>query len=963
VEAVVVDAQTGEPLPYASVIAAGGEGTVTNHEGRFFLDTEGNERVTVTYVGYEKAVVAAGRIGHRIALKPFARQLSGVEVKGEKGFLSRIARHCEKSLRRNSDMRSNFFYRELTRNNGRNCELTEAFFDGECAYGLRNLKLVNGRSCTLAPQQYGRTTIINFHLSMQVMPVAKQFKSLGYSVPLVKDAPDRYLDRYDVSYDRLVGQDSSEVYLLHFKAREWVASSIVEGNLYVDGKTLDLLRLDGKVKGAFLTTRMTDGSIVERRQDMGLTVSYTTRQGFSEVEAAATVVQSTGPDGTVTVCRAMMFNMGKKHFKGKKRLREQGDLKKTIEQQGTDSLFWEKNEIVKRTLDEERAIKSLAAMGIERPESAGEMAGSKPLKAHQDLLDLAANVQAFNTYYPQEDIYIQTDHDGYKPGETMWLSARVQRSDSHQPSNLSQVIHLELLDGQGKKVISKRYALADGYLDTGIPLPKELKDGIYTLRAYTLYQLNWGGSDVYERRIAISREPKPGIEAWTRAATPETSGTNVGDSIGDDSLLLVLTHSGNVVERRVATRDSLRPLVRQWTGGQSLQSGYNRVAALDADGELKFDSIVYCEPAWQRPEWEVTSPKGELEPFCKVRLRLKAAPKTSYLLCVTDAAQDFGPQQQSYHQWIVERTLRHADGTLRHDLKTMSGRNPFQRTCPPETDEYVRGRLLDTQGQPVGNVKLTVRTPGYEQVVKTTPQGLFAVNVRNLGVAGTPVPVSLWVANSKQRKKTFIQLFHSQQFRPDTTVIDCSRELDILIERGRRAGDDGKKRPALDIPLLSEWLTSHDDGFTLSAELSYGSNMPQQRLAYRNRPVIWVVDGKVVAEPPMMNEALTMRIQKDNVDVTRYQLSPEMNAHRPVVVSVETIRPWWKAQEGTRHLLYPTLARQFNFRFPLYGSDHPEHDTRRTLYWNPIVNTDEQGIAEVEFYNNESCTQLNVRVE
>ena len=35
-------------------------------------------------------------------------------------------------------------------------------------------------------------------------------------------------------------------------------------------------------------------------------------------------------------------------------------------------------------------------------------------------------------------------------------------------------------------------------------------------------------------------------------------------------------------------------------------------------------------------------------------------------------------------------------------------------------------------------------------------------------------------------------------------------------------------------------------------------------------------------------------------------------------------------------------------------------DYRRTLYWNPNVIADENGYAEIEFYNNSYSTKFNV---
>ncbi|MBO5718102.1 MAG: hypothetical protein J6R71_00535 [Bacteroidales bacterium] len=38
-------------------------------------------------------------------------------------------------------------------------------------------------------------------------------------------------------------------------------------------------------------------------------------------------------------------------------------------------------------------------------------------------------------------------------------------------------------------------------------------------------------------------------------------------------------------------------------------------------------------------------------------------------------------------------------------------------------------------------------------------------------------------------------------------------------------------------------------------------------------------------------------------------------------------------------------------------------DYRRTLYWNPNVTLDENGRAEIEFFNNSTCRHLSISAE
>jgi hypothetical protein len=61
-----------------------------------------------------------------------------------------------------------------------------------------------------------------------------------------------------------------------------------------------------------------------------------------------------------------------------------------------------------------------------------------------------------------------------------------------------------------------------------------------------------------------------------------------------------------------------------------------------------------------------------------------------------------------------------------------------------------------------------------------------------------------------------------------------------------------------------------------------------------------------------------------------------------------------------------TTIQGFNRTHSFYAPEYPDGaitgdvDYRRTLYWNPNVVTDENGHAEIEFYNNSYSTRFNV---
>lgn len=56
------------------------------------------------------------------------------------------------------------------------------------------------------------------------------------------------------------------------------------------------------------------------------------------------------------------------------------------------------------------------------------------------------------------------------------------------------------------------------------------------------------------------------------------------------------------------------------------------------------------------------------------------------------------------------------------------------------------------------------------------------------------------------------------------------------------------------------------------------------------------------------------------------------------------------------------MARRVN-ETALPANDYVIPDYRRTLYWNPMVTSDETGKAKIIFYNNSTCKDFNISTE
>ena len=89
-----------------------------------------------------------------------------------------------------------------------------------------------------------------------------------------------------------------------------------------------------------------------------------------------------------------------------------------------------------------------------------------------------------------------------------------------------------------------------------------------------------------------------------------------------------------------------------------------------------------------------------------------------------------------------------------------------------------------------------------------------------------------------------------------------------------------------------------------------------------------------------------------------------------VVCSITTIDDWdpnktYKARRGIRH----TYIQGYNEPLEFYSLAYPDgaplytEDSRRTLYWNPNVKTNEKGEAVIRCYNSDNSAPLIINVE
>ena len=121
-------------------------------------------------------------------------------------------------------------------------------------------------------------------------------------------------------------------------------------------------------------------------------------------------------------------------------------------------------------------------------------------------LDSAVNIIAKQlAVFPQEKIYLHTDKPYYITGEKIFFRIFPLDAYSGKLEMLSRYVYVELISPADSAVQRLKIRPdSTGLFYGAIPLPEDLPQGDYQIRAYTQYMLNQGESSFFSKRVKIS---------------------------------------------------------------------------------------------------------------------------------------------------------------------------------------------------------------------------------------------------------------------------------------------------------------------------------------------------------------------------------------------------------------------------------------------------------------------------
>lgn len=112
-------------------------------------------------------------------------------------------------------------------------------------------------------------------------------------------------------------------------------------------------------------------------------------------------------------------------------------------------------------------------------------------------------LDAYNEKRPLEKVYVQLDRQHYALGDTAWFKVYLTDGQIHQPSPISWLVYVELLDAEGEPAALRYIHIKGGAGAGDFILEKEWAAGDYTLRAYTNYMRNFDEAFFFRRTIRL----------------------------------------------------------------------------------------------------------------------------------------------------------------------------------------------------------------------------------------------------------------------------------------------------------------------------------------------------------------------------------------------------------------------------------------------------------------------------
>ena len=141
---------------------------------------------------------------------------------------------------------------------------------------------------------------------------------------------------------------------------------------------------------------------------------------------------------------------------------------------------------------------------------------------------LLLRFEAYSAWRSPEKVYLHYDRSCYTAGETIWFRGWVKDASVLSLLPPSNFLYAELLDERGEVTVRVKIKRTGDAFPGCLEIPDHLETGFYTIRAYTLWQLNSPEDYLFNDRIRI-------IGGKKREDAPKSSSSDIAISFWPES--------------------------------------------------------------------------------------------------------------------------------------------------------------------------------------------------------------------------------------------------------------------------------------------------------------------------------------------------------------------------------------------------------------------------------------------
>ena len=348
----VVDAETGEPLPYVNIRVGRSIGTLTNIEGSFKLLTDENDVLSFSFVGYERLSLKADQMPDVIRLKPYTVKMKEVTVLplDKENILKRVIENLRSDYKTGSKWTRKYFFRALMEQDSVSY-IAEAFMEAFSVMNVRSAQIISGLQGY--DKESGKKPMFihasNIH---QLIGVAPRTSNSSFWKPLVKPLShyETLKGFYKVKMQTLYGEEGQALLRFDFT---WSKDLLpmdyhrrnITGTAYVDAETCRLLRFDGSCNNC--TVRMGIMSYP-------ISIDFHLEYDYSQDVASVSNIAIQGSNDFMSY-RVLLFAIEENKQEGTVIKASKENIVTALQEAGYDASLWDEYDIIKRTKEEEAA--------------------------------------------------------------------------------------------------------------------------------------------------------------------------------------------------------------------------------------------------------------------------------------------------------------------------------------------------------------------------------------------------------------------------------------------------------------------------------------------------------------------------------------------------------------------------------------------------------------------------------